>query len=51
MNKKEFIYLLACTLGGGMVGFFANKLNEIYGIILFTVGVVLITYSVNKLNK
>ena len=36
--EKKILYSILCALGGGMIGFFANKLSEVYGIILFTLG-------------
>ncbi|MBR5479004.1 MAG: hypothetical protein IKU84_02395 [Clostridia bacterium] len=36
-----------CTaLGAGLIGFFANKLDDGMGIALFTFGVILLTYSI-----
>jgi hypothetical protein len=34
-----------------MIGFFAKDLNEAYGSILFTFGVILMAFSIIKLSK
>lgn len=49
--KKKILYSILCALGGVMIGFFANKLSEVYGIILFTLGIALMVYSITKLSK
>lgn len=49
--KKDFLYSMMCALGGGLVGFSANRISEIYGSILFTLGIFLMTFSIIKLNK
>ena len=51
MIKKKLLYALLCALGGGIVGFFANHLTEWYGCVLFGLGVALMIYSINNLNK
>ena len=51
MDKKKLLYAILCALGGGMVGFFANQLSEIYGCILFVIGVGLMVYSIFNLSK
>lgn len=51
MDKKKLLYAILCALGGGMVGFFANQLSEIYGYILFGIGVGLMVYSIFNLSK
>ncbi len=51
MDKKKLLYAILCALGGGMVGFFANQLSEIYGCILFGIGVALMVYSIFNLSK
>ena len=51
MKKKKLLYAILCALGGGMVGFFANQLSEIYGCILFGIGVGLMVYSIFNLSK
>ncbi|MBR6641909.1 MAG: hypothetical protein IKL08_06940 [Clostridia bacterium] len=51
MKKKKLLFAIICALGSGMVGFFANQLSEIYGCILFGVGVALMVYSIFNLSK
>lgn len=51
MKKKQFLYSLLCALGGALVGAFANQLNEIYGTILFTLGIGIMVYSIIKISK
>ena len=51
MDKKKLLYAILCALGGGMVGFFANQLSEIYGCILLGIGVGLMVYSIFNLSK
>ena len=49
--NKNIIYMLLCGLGGGLIGFFASHLNEIFGIVMFTIGIFLLVFSCIKLNK
>jgi len=51
MKKKKIIHVTLCALGSGMVGFFANQLSEIYGCILFGLGVGLMVHSIINLTK
>jgi len=51
MKNKTRLYAITCALGSGLVGFFAKDLNEIYGIILFTIGIALMVYSIINLSK
>lgn len=51
MEKKKILYAVLCALGGGMIGFFANHLTEVYGCILFGIGVALMVYSIFNLSK
>lgn len=51
MKRKKIFYTLLCLVGGITVGYFANKLTEIYGCILFGVGIALIVYSTFNLTK
>ncbi len=51
MKKKKLFYAILCALGSGTVGFFANQLTEIYGCILFGIGVGLMVYSIINLSK
>ena len=51
MKKKNLLYVILCALGSGAVGFFANQLSEVYGCILFGIGVGLMVYSIINLCK
>jgi len=51
MKKKKILFVIICALGSGMIGFFANHLTEVYGCILFGIGVALMVYSIFNLNK
>ena len=51
MKKKRVLYAITCALGSGIIGFFVNDLDDIYGIILFTVGVALMVSSIIKLSR
>ena len=51
MIKRKLFYAILCALGSGTVGFFANQLTEIYGCILFGIGVGLMVYSIINLSK
>ena len=51
MKKKKIIYGILCGAGGILIGVFANKLNTVYGGALFTFWVVLLVFSITKLNK
>ena len=51
MKRKEIIYSMMCAIGGGIVGVFSSRLNEIYGCVLFIIGITLIVYSVIRLSK
>ena len=51
MTNKKVLYVLLCALGSGTIGFFANKLNQVYGCILFGIGVALMVYSIINLTK
>lgn len=47
----KILYVILCLLGGGLVGFMANKLTTIYGPILFGIGVGLMVYSIYNLCR
>ncbi len=51
MKKEKTLYGILCGVGGTLIGLFANGLNTIYGIVLFTFGVSLLVFSIIKLNK
>ena len=43
---KKVLQVICCAVGGGMIGFFANKLNTIVGSVCFTLGVVMLIASI-----
>ncbi len=47
--KKKVLQIFGCLIGGGMIAFCANTLDTPLGIALFTIGVILLTTSANKL--
>ena len=51
MKNKKLAYTISCSLGGGIVGFFANHLTLWYGCVFFGLGVALMVYSIINLNK
>ena len=51
MKKKKMLFAILCALGGGIIGFFANQLTELYGCVLFGLGVALMVYSIINLSK
>ena len=51
MNKKNVLYAIMCAAGGGLVGCFASHLGTIPGIVLFTVGIAIMVFSIIKLSR
>ncbi len=51
MKKRKLLFATLCAIGGGTVGFFANRLTEVYGCVLFGIGVGLMVYSIINLSK
>lgn len=51
MKKKKLAFAILCALSSATVGFFANQLTEVYGCILFGIGVGLMVYSIANLSK
>ena len=51
MKIKSILYVLLCLLGGCMIGLNAGKLDNIINIVMFTVGVGILVYSIAKSNK
>ena len=51
MIKEKTLYGILCGVGGTLIGVFANKLDTIIGVALFTLGVFLLVFSIIKLNK
>ena len=50
-KDKKLLYFLLCAVGGALIGFFANKLNTWIGILAFVIGVLLLVFSISKVNK
>ncbi len=48
--KKTFS-VIGCGVGGAMIGFFAGRLDTVAGIVLFALGVVILTASSYTLLK
>lgn len=51
MKKDKLIYVLGSGFGGGLIGCFANKLNTIFGCVMFGIGVFILTYCCYKAAK
>lgn len=51
MKNKKILYAMLCAIGGGMIGFFANRLNVWYCYVLFGLGVGLMVYSISNISK
>ena len=51
MKKQRLLFAILCALGGGIIGFFANQLNEWFGCVVFGLGVALMVYSIINLSK
>ncbi len=48
---KKVLHVICCAVGSGMIGFFANRLNTVGGIVCFTLGVVLLVGSIIIISK
>ena len=51
MLKEKTIYGILCGVGGVLIGVFANRLDDMLGMFLFTFGVFLLVFSIARLNK
>ena len=49
--KKKILYAIGCAVGGALIGFFANQLNTVIGAVIFTVGVMLVTFCTYRFTK
>ena len=48
---KKVFQVICCALGGGMIGFFANRLNTVVGSVCFALGVALLVASIVMNSK
>ena len=48
---KKILQIACCALGSGMIGYFANQLDRIPGVICFTLGVALLVGSIAVIAK
>jgi FtsH-binding integral membrane protein len=48
---KKILQTIICAVGGGMIGFFANRLNTAIGSACFTLGIVLLVASIIMISK
>ena len=48
---KKFIFIILCIMSAIGIAYFANKLNSVYAIIMFTVSVFLLSISCIAINK
>lgn len=48
---RKTLYVICCAGGSFLIGFFANKLDTVYGCVLFALGVALLTGSIVRISK
>ena len=48
---KKILQGICCAVGGGMIGFFANRLDTVIGSVCFTLGVILLVGSIILVSK
>jgi len=48
---KNYLQILCCASGAGMIGFFANRLNTVTGCVFFTLGVALLVSAIVLVSK
>jgi len=48
---KKILQGICCAVGGGMIGFFANRLDTVIGSVCFTLGVILLVGSIFLVSK
>ena len=51
MKIKNILYVLLCLFGGCMIGLNAGKLDNVTNIVMFTIGVSILVYSIIKASK
>lgn len=49
MTDKAF-WGIGCAVGSGMIGFFADRLNTPFGIVLFALGVAMVVTSILQMT-
>lgn len=49
MTDKGF-WGIGCAVGSGMIGFFADRLNTPFGIVLFALGVAMVVTSILQMT-
>lgn len=45
------IWIICCILGTLMIGFFAKDLDSGLGVVLYTIGVFLLSFSIGNITK
>lgn len=50
MTNKAF-WGIGCAVGSGMIGFFADRLNTPFGIVLFALGVAMVATSILQMTR
>ena len=48
---KKVLQVICCAAGAGMIGFFANQVNNVIVCVFFTLGVVLLAGSIILVSK
>ena len=50
-NVTKILQIACCALGGGLIGFSANRLNSVVGIIINASGVALMVVSIYMITR
>ena len=51
MKVKKFLQIACCALGGGLIGFSANRLDSVAGIVINVCGVALMVVSIYTITR
>lgn len=51
MKYKNTLLGILCGVGGGLMGTFAGRLDSVMGCIFFTLGVVILVFSITNINR
>ena len=51
MDGKKLFFSILCGVGGGMMGFCADRLNTVSGAVMFAVGAAVLVFSMTRLRK